>query len=394
MKNKFSTQSVALHLTHNCNLRCSYCYAGRKMAQSMDRATIDQIVAFSLNEAERRQVSQLDVIFFGGEPLLELELLCYACDKFITQASDINISFSLSTNGLLLTPETLETLSQKRIYISVSIDGIPDVQDKQRPLPTGAGSSAFLLDVIPHLLKWNPCADVRCVVTPHSAAQLDKSVQWLAAQGFAYITTALDYSAGWTKSDLFVLKEALERLADWYCRKMQAGESLYLSCFDERISTRTKEPLQCSERCAIGIRQYSIAPSGNLYPCVQFVQDDTSDKLTIGDIWQGFDETKRNAIYNCAAKDKKECKGCKVKERCSSWCACANWSSTGKIDAASPVVCEYERIIIPIADTIGNRLWKNRSKTFVHKFYNPAFPVLNFAEQLIIKEADNVTAEQ
>lgn len=386
MNCKFDSQFVTFNLTHNCNLRCHYCYSGQKSEKSMDTEKADQAIDFVLAEASKMQISQLDIIFFGGEPLLKQDLIYYICDRFAKLAPDLKVTFSLSTNGTLLNSFNIQKLIEKEIYISISIDGPPYIQDKQRLQKNGVGTSGILQEVIPELLRWNPCTNCRCVVTPFSAGSVARIIKWLAEQGFSYITTALDYSADWTRQSLYSLEHSLKELADWYCRRMQDGDSFYISCFDERISTRTKEPLQCSERCAIGLKQYSIAPSGRLYPCVQFVSDDKSDKYVIGDIWNGFDQVKRYSIFNSSEKEKEECQDCKIKDRCSSWCACANWSSTGNIGAVSPVVCEYERIIIPIADSIGDKLWNKRSSSFIHKFYSPVFPVLNFAEKLVIND--------
>ncbi|MDP6116331.1 MAG: radical SAM protein [Planctomycetota bacterium] len=383
------TLSVTFHLTHSCNLRCTYCYTGEKSGKGMTRETADRAVDFAIEEARAQGAQHLEVVFFGGEPLMRMELLCYIADETTRRASDLRVSFKLSTNGLLLTEDKIRELSARQIYISISIDGAPEVQDAQRPNLLGEGTSSKLSEVIERLLEWNPCTNVTCVVTPWSAGSLDESVMWLFEQGFAYVSPALDYSAPWTPADLARLELSLRRLADWYVENTLDGMKFYLSCFDERIQTWTKGPLQTRERCSIGIRQFSIAPSGRLYPCVQFVRDDADSGMVIGDIHSGFDEEKRMEV-NCQSEaEKPECDGCTLHSRCSSWCACVNWQSTGHIDRASPLVCQYEQVLMPIADDVGKRLWKQRNPNFVHKHYNPAFPVLSFAEQLMIEEIDH-----
>ena len=72
--------------------------------------------------------------------------------------------------------------------------------------------------------------------------------------------------------------------------------------------------------------------------------------------------------------------------RCASWCACSNWAGTGRLDRASPVVCAHERLLTPIADRVANQLWKRRDPHFLHKHYNPAFPVLAFLEDVTVRE--------
>jgi uncharacterized protein len=190
----------------------------------------------------------------------------------------------------------------------------------------------------------------------------------------------LDFGGAWDGAALDALHGSLQRLADWYVAATSQGRRFYLSCFDERIRTHTQGPVAASERCQIGTRQFSIAPSGRLYPCVQFVHEDRDGGFAIGDVWSGFDASRQAALGAGAESDKPECGGCALMSRCSSWCACVNFQSTGRIDRPSPVLCEYERMLIPIADRIGKRLVRSRNSLFLHKHYNPAYPVLSHLE--------------
>ncbi len=387
-----STISATFHLTHNCNLRCAYCYTGEKFGAGMSGETAGHAVDFSLAEARRQSADHLEVVFFGGEPLLRRDLLYWVVDQVRARAGDdLDVSFKMSTNGILLNERTVSELARREVYVSISLDGDPAAHDAQRPDANGNGTAARLTEVIPRLLAWNPCAAVNCVVTPHSAAHLDRSVAWLFEHGFRYVSTAIDYSGKWTRRSFRALRKAYRRLGDWYIDRTLAGHKFYLSCFDERIRTRTRGPLERSERCSIGLRQFSIAPSGRIYPCVQFVREDDDDEFVIGDVVNGFSERRRHAVNRSSEGERAECSGCVLIERCSSWCACVNWQSTGSLDRASPMVCEHDRMLMPIADRVANSLWKRRSSLFIHKQYNPAFPVLDFLEDVVVRELD--TAE-
>ena len=138
--------------------------------------------------------------------------------------------------------------------------------------------------------------------------------------------------------------------------------------------------LQKNERCHLGYRQFSIAPDGELYPCIQFVTTDKIPEFMIGHVNDGFNESCRNYITSASEKEKPECSGCQLKSRCSSWCACINYMSTGSIEKASPVVCQHERLLLPITDKVANRLWKKRSQLFIHKHYNPVYPIISHLE--------------
>jgi len=375
--------AATFHLTHQCNLRCTYCYTGEKLNIPMSRAIADAGVDFVLQEAQNSGAPYIDICFFGGEPLIEKDLLLHIADRFRHEKpEDCSVSFKLSTNGTLLSSSLLHELMRRQIYVSLSVDGPPDLHDQQRPNAAGQGSSASVQKAIPVLLKANPCANVTCVLTPVSASRADETIGWLYKQGFRYFNLTLDYSAPWTMEDMRVLEKSYLRLADWYEKRMNEGKRFYLSCFEERVRSHTQAPLVSDERCSLAYRQFSIAPDGALYPCVQFVTTEGVPEFMIGHLLHGgFDESCRRHVHNCSEAPKAECSGCSLQGRCASWCACINYASTGTVTAASPVVCHHEQMLMPIVDALANRLWKKRNNMFIHKHYNPAYPMIDYLEQ-------------
>lgn len=375
------TVSATFHLTHACNLRCTYCYTGEKHGIGMTQATAQRAVEFVHELASKENARHLEIVFFGGEPLLKHSLLCEIADQARREAPQgTRVTFKMSTNGLLASQAVVDSLAARGIFVSLSLDGPPGTQDDQRPDALGRGNSGKMAEIIPRLLAWNPHTAVNCVVTPQHAGALDVNIPWIFAQGFSYVSTALDWSAPWTRSELNRLGAAYQRLADWYVRETLRGRRFYLSCFDEKIRSRTRGPLDRAERCGPGVHQISIAPSGRLYPCVQFVKEDDNPAWCIGHVETGLDASRRDSLFSCTETPREECDGCDLHARCASWCACMNWASHGRLDEASPLVCEHERLLAPIADRAANCLWKRRDPLFLHKHYNPAFPVLSHLE--------------
>jgi len=348
--------SVTFHLTHHCNLRC------------------DQ------SEVQKRDIKQLDITFFGGEPLLEKEKIFKIIELLDRTSDHLSIHYKLSTNGTLLTEELVKKLLDKRVYMSLSLDGDPSVTDHQRKNAAGKGVSNQIIKGLQLLLKYNKSTNVTCVITPESAACAEESIDYIFDQGARFITTTLDYSADWEVSHFDQLKRSYQKLGKWYEKKINEGERFYLSFFDERIRTRTHKPIAKSERCHIGQRQFSIAPNGELYPCIQFVTTEGIPEYMIGHINSGFDEKCTSYITHCSEKPKSECAGCALESRCSKWCSCVNYISTGRIDQASPIVCYNERILMEIVDKTADRLWKKRSNLFVHKHYNEDYPIISHLE--------------
>lgn len=346
----------------------------------MSREIVDASITFLLEEAKKRKCERLDITFFGGEPLLEKDHIFYITDTLEEKAAHLRINYKMSTNGTLITEPLMAQLMARRIFTSLSLDGPPSIHDKHRPQAGGQSSSRKTIEAAKIMLRHNPCTSASCVISPDTAMHLADSVDYLFNLGFRYLITTLDYSADWTTKDFKTLKKSYQQLADWYESKMLANERFYLSFFDERIRTRTFKPITAHERCHIGSRQFSIAPDGALYPCIQFVTTEGLPEYMIGHVSHGFDEACQAYITHCSEKEKSECNGCALEERCSKWCSCINFMSTGSIEKASPVVCYNEQVLMEIVDRTADRLWKKRLPLFIHKHYNPDYPIIAHME--------------
>src|SRR5687768_2203189 len=121
---------LTLNLTHACNLGCSYCFAGEKTDRAMDPETGRKGLRLALDRAERGDRA-LDLAFFGGEPLLEADLLLTLADEARALADErrLRLRLSVTTNGTLLTPELAAALNARGFHVAVSLDGVPEAQD-------------------------------------------------------------------------------------------------------------------------------------------------------------------------------------------------------------------------------------------------------------------------
>ncbi len=371
--------SATFHLTHHCNLRCTYCYTGEKLPVAMTYKTIDDSIAFIENELKTLETNRLHITFFGGEPLIEKEKIFYIIGEF-SKKENIDVSYRMSTNGTLLSEDLIKQLYDNNVFVSLSVDGHPDIHDTHRVDAGGKPTSHKVVKAADMMLCHNPATNVTCVLSPDTAYQLCESVDYIFNLGFRYITTTLDYSADWQLEHFAILKKSYQKLSKWYVDKMLKNERFYLSFFDERIRSRTYKPIAASERCQIGTKQFSIAPNGELYPCIQFVKTKAIPEFMIGHVREGFDAACQNHLYQQSEKEKPECNGCKLEARCSKWCSCINFMSTGRIDKASPIVCYNEKILIEIVDKAADKLWKKRNNTFIHKHYNEDYAVISHFE--------------
>ena len=376
MENTTKKYTANFHLTHNCNMRCGYCYAGEKTKESMTDEVIEQSIEFVIQEVQGSQANKLILAFLGGEPLMEKKKLFYIQDEFKRRlGKEVKVVAQLSTNGLLLTDSLMRELTARSILISLSLDGTPATMTQQRPTINNKDSSKQINRAIQSVLKHNPFTNAFCVITPQSARNAFENITWIYEQGMRFINTTLDYTAIWTHQDFEELAREYKKLTKWYVQKCNNVEHFYLSCFDERIQTRTKKPVACDGKCSTGTNQISIAPNGTLYPCMQFVKPshEADVKVQLGNTQEGLNAQAVMQLQSAIIKDKPECAGCALKDRCSTWCSCINYASTRSVSQASPVACYHEKMLIPIVDEMSNQLWKEKNQLFIQKHYNPLY---------------------
>ncbi len=366
------------HITHKCNMNCSYCYAGEHINLSMSDEVITSAIRFLIAEVNKKNINKLVVSFLGGEPLLELDKIFYIQEQLLSKVSNcVSVHFQLSTNGLLLTEEVMNKLVLKNTMVSLSLDGNPETLKIQRPLAGNPEKdySHLIQRAITAVLKHNPFSNAFCVITPSSAKNLFENITWIYNQGMRFINTTLDYSGAWTEKDFKILEEQYLLLASWYKNKCADIDHFYLSCFDERIQTRTKSPVGCNQKCSIGKFQVSISPEGIFYPCMQFVKPihQADKKVQLGDLTHGINKTTTDELQEKIISEKPECSECQIKDRCSTWCSCINYASTRRVEKASPVACYHEKMLIPLVDQMAKELFDVKDLLFLHKQYNPFY---------------------
>src|SRR4030042_2470818 len=297
-------QYSALSLTHNCNLRCSYCYAGPKHQASMSLRTALQAVDFLADAAKER----CTVTFFGGEPLLEFDLIQQIVE-YTERTHGAKISFRMSTNGSLVTPEILQFFRQHDIYFALSIDGSQVQHDLCRRHANNRGSYEDIADRLHAILDFNPYTIAVSVIVPETVGYLATGVAHLFDQGFRYVLQTLDYAAPWTPKDIKVLEKQYKWLADYYEKRLAEGKKIFYSPFDERIKTHAQKSYGRGDLCDLANSQIAIAPSGRIYPCVQFIGSDDGSytENAIGDVATGFNSERRESFVAQNYADRQSC---------------------------------------------------------------------------------------
>ncbi|MGE5615212.1 MAG: radical SAM protein [Bacillota bacterium] len=367
-----------LHLTNNCNMACDYCYVNNSEICTISFDTAKKAVDLICMKNEENAGSS-GIIFFGGEPLIEKDLIHDTVDYCRRKGKETGrlFHFKITTNGLLLDEQFMKYANDNGILVALSHDGIREAHNMHRKDKSGEGTFDSLSAKIDMVLSYQPYAPVLMVVNPDTVEFYAESVMYLYEKGFKYIICSLNYAGKWNEETLGILEKQYQELAEFYYEKTLLEDKFYLSPFEVKISSHINRESYCRERCELGKKQVSVGPDGKLYPCVQFVGD---ENYSIGNVDDGLDENRRNMIYRMNEKEKAECADCAVKDRCNHHCGCLNKQATGYINRVSPVLCAHERILLPIADSLAERLFKKRSALFIQKHYNDMYPLVSLIE--------------
>ncbi len=364
-----------LHLTDRCNLRCRYCYTTHGES-TMTLETAKSACDLAVRSADGGTVG---IVFFGGEPLMCCPLI-YETVKYaetVARRADVKVYFKITTNGILLDEEFVDFANDHRMFIALSHDGVREANDGGRVFGDGSGTFDLLEPKIDLLLSKLPYSPVLMTVTPQSVPYFAQGVEYLYSRGFRYIVTSLDYSGDWDDASLSELKRQYRRLAVFYNEHTLKEDKFYLSAFEVKLRSHILGDGYKHERCELGKKQLSVAPDGRIYPCTQFVGH---DEFVIGDVVNGVDESKRRAMYDLNEGDRPECEGCMIKHRCNRNCGCVNLQTTGRVDGVSPILCEHERMLVPIVDRLAEALYRKKNAMFLQKNYNDMFAVVSLVE--------------
>ena len=343
-------KAICLHVAHDCNLACKYCFAGKGEYDGskglMSFETGKRALDFLVEQSGTRH--NLEVDFFGGEPLLNWDV----CEKLVEYGRSIekkynkNFRFTVTTNGVLLNDEIMDFCNKEMGNVVLSLDGRKETHDRLRITRKNTGSYDMIIDKFKKFAQSRNQKDyyMRGTYT-HFNTDFSKDVIHMADEGFKELSiepVVCDPSEDYAlkESDLPVLKEQYEILANEMLRRYRKGNGFtfyhYMidldagPCIVKRVSG-----------CGVGTEYMAVTPDGELYPCHQFVGD---EKFLLGDIWNGVkNKNVLEQFENCNVYSHKECKDCFAKLYCSGGCAANAYHSTGSVSGVYEFGCELHR---------------------------------------------------
>ena len=358
-------KALCLHVAHDCNLKCRYCFAeegeyhGKRslMSAEVGKKAIDFIIA---NSGKRRN---LEVDFFGGEPLMNFDVVKEIVEYGREQEKlhDKNFRFTITTNGILLDDEKQKYINENMHNVVLSLDGRKEINDYMRPRAGGQGSYDIIVPKFQKLAESRNQTDyyLRGTFT-HNNLDFSKDVFHIADDlGFKQVSVEpvvaeATESYAITEDDLDTIFEEYEKLAEQLYIRHKTGEKDFNffhfmvdltggPCIAKRLSG-----------CGSGTEYLAVTPEGDLYPCHQFVGQ---EEYKIGSVYNGIENTAiREEFANCNVYTKPDCKKCWAKFYCSGGCMANACHYAGDIMGTYEIGCKLQRKRIECAIMIKAKL--------------------------------------
>ena len=359
-------KALCLHVAHTCNLNCAYCFASQGkyhgdraiMSFEVGKQAFDYLIK---NSGTRRN---LEVDFFGGEPLMNFDvvkqLVAYA--REIEKEHNKNFRFTLTTNGLLIDDDVIEFANKEMSNVVLSLDGRKEIHDCYRVDYSGKGSWDRIVPKFQQLVEAREGKNyyMRGTFT-HRNPDFLNDIKQMLDLGFNELSMepvvcAQGDPAELTEDDLPIVLDQYEKLAELMLEKNKEGKPFtfyhYMidltggPCIYKRISG-----------CGSGTEYMAVTPWGDLYPCHQFVGD---ERFRLGDVWTGVTNTEiQDEFAACNVYAHEECKDCWARLYCSGGCAANAYHSTGSVTGVYEYGCKLFKkrmecaIMVEVAKALG-----------------------------------------
>ena len=343
-------KALCLHVAHTCNLNCAYCFASQGkyhgeralMSFEVGKQALDFLIAHSGTR------HNLEVDFFGGEPLMNFEvvkrLVAYA--RGIEKEHGKHFRFTLTTNGVLIDDDVIDFANRECGNVVLSLDGRKEIHDRFRVDYAGKGSWE---KIVPKFQKLVEARDGKNYYMRGTFTHLNpdflKDIQTMLDLGFTELSMepvvcAPDDPSALTEEDKAVVMEQYEKLAELMIQRRREGRPFtfyhYMidltggPCIYKRISG-----------CGSGTEYMAVTPWGDLYPCHQFVGE---EKFKLGNVWDGVtNPAVRDEFAACNVYARPECASCWAKLYCSGGCAANAYHATGSVRGVYAYGCDLFR---------------------------------------------------
>lgn len=347
MQKDAPVKALCLHVSHDCNLRCKYCFAstgdfGTGHRMTMNVETAKKAIDFVIARSGKRH--NIEVDFFGGEPLMAMDTVKATVDyaRSLEKEHNKNFRFTITTNGILLDDETIDYINENMSNAVLSLDGRPEVNDNMRPTVNGKGSYDVILPKFQKLVAGRGDKDyyLRGTFTRHNR-DFAQDVIHIADQGFRNVSVEpvvgdAKYDYTFKEEDLPGILEEYENLA----RELLDRDDINFFHFNVDL-TQVPCVIKRMRGCGAGCEYVAITPDGDIYPCHQFVG---KEEYKLGNVYDNtFDMDISRKFAGLNIYTRPDCKDCWARFYCSGGCSASNLEVNGDMMIPNRFGCDMQR---------------------------------------------------
>ena len=347
MQKDAPVKALCLHVSHDCNLRCKYCFAstgdfGTGYRMTMNVETAKKAIDFVIARSGKRH--NIEVDFFGGEPLMAMDTVKATVDyaRSLEKEHNKNFRFTITTNGILLDDDTIDYINENMSNAVLSLDGRPEVNDNMRPTVNGKGSYDVILPKFQKLVAGRGDKDyyLRGTFTRHNR-DFAQDVIHIADQGFRNVSVEpvvgdAKYDYTFKEEDLPGILEEYENLA----RELLDRDDINFFHFNVDL-TQGPCVIKRMRGCGAGCEYVAITPDGDIYPCHQFVG---KEEYKLGNVYDNtFDMDISRKFAGLNIYTRPDCKDCWARFYCSGGCSASNLEVNGDMMIPNRFGCDMQR---------------------------------------------------
>lgn len=340
-KIKSAVKGMTLMVSQKCNLRCRYCYGDEGEYQNKGEMNLDIAVKAMELLMKKTERENIDICFFGGEPLMNYKLIRDFID-YVESNSNFgrNIHYSMTTNLTLLNEDIKKFIKEKNIALTVSLDGNKNSNDANRYYKDGRG----IYDrVVRNINDLDRKLVVRSTIAPHNL-NIKESIK--------HLVETLKYSkVAWAEADNLLSEKDYEIMTETYIALIDYIDTLIK---ERRYDEVKKYHMFCNvlrkfsqdgirtKGCGAGNNMFAVDIDGKLYPCHRFVG---LEEFAIGDVNKQEYDSEKSFLTGWDLANFSECLNCIARNSCGGGCVNQNYYSTGSINKHSEINCIYTRAI-------------------------------------------------
>jgi uncharacterized protein len=372
---------VDIDLTLDCNLKCTYCFKSEKeKIHIKERIAYDAFVWLLYTASMKSRIS---MALMGGEPLTNYALIKnwipFVKRRAKQHGTDIHIS--MTTNCTLVNDDVIDFWKEWGLSFHTSIDGIPEIQNTNRPTVNGGNSSHLVENGVTKILKVYPQTTARCTVVPETVNKISDSYTYFRNLGYTNIAMIPSNFDVWNKKSILSFEEQFFAIADLWLKDVRKNNTwVCLKNIDDylqgmKINKRPVNP------CGAGVAMVAIDIYGNIWPCSRMTKHN-KEKWCLGSIYGEFNNELRERFLQGCPLDKisSECNTCEACGICRGGCQAENLDCINDIYGIHPNRCDLMNAWVRVGKYVHESLYQEKNLLFMKKYY-----IHELQEQQVVK---------